>query len=77
MPNFEFYGHYYCVQAMYQAGGKYWAEYFPYLRQRLLASQRGNGSWKPTGELEVITQATAMALIALQLPYRFLPITER
>ena len=75
---FEFYGYYYAAQAMFHAGGKYWAEYFPYLRDRLIQSQQVDGSWEPTLlALEVTPQATAMALIALQIPFRFLPITEK
>jgi hypothetical protein len=78
---FQYYAHYYCAQAMFQAGGKYWGTYFPYLREWLLARQRADGSWAGGGvelaPLEVSAQATAMALIALQVPFRFLPILER
>jgi hypothetical protein len=73
---FPFYGQYYCTQAMFQAGGKKWAEYFPYLRDRLLKTQKKDGSWSGGG-MEVTSQTTAMALISLQMPFRFLPITER
>ncbi len=73
---FPFYGDYYCAQAMFQAGGKYWAEYYPYMRDRLLKNQEKNGSWSSFG-VEVKPQATAMALIALQVPFRLLPILER
>ena len=73
---FQYYGRYYCVQAMFQAGGKYWAEYWPYVRKKLLGRQQADGSW--SGEFgEVTPQATAMALIVLQGPLRFLPILER
>jgi len=73
---FPYYGHYYCTQAMFQAGGAKWAEYFPYLRDRLIKTQKKDGSWSGGG-MEVTSQTTAMALISLQLPFRFLPITER
>lgn len=73
---FPFYGHYYCAQAMFQAGGKYWGDYFPWIAGTLMESQQADGSWKASG-LEIPTQATAMALVILQLPYRFLPIHER
>jgi len=73
---FPFYGDYYCAQAMFQAGGRYWKEYYPYLRERLIGRQDKDGFWSSWG-MEVAPQATAMALIALQVPYRFLPITER
>ena len=73
---FPYYAHYYCAQAMFQAGGKYWREYFPWVSEALRDEQRQDGSWTARG-LENSTQATAMALIVLQLPYRFLPIHER
>jgi hypothetical protein len=73
---FPFYAQYYCAQAMFQAGGRYWAESFPWARKALLEWQSSDGSWRaPPQENDV--QATAMALIVLQLPYRFLPIHER
>jgi hypothetical protein len=73
---FPYYAQYYCSQAMFQAGGRYWAEYFPWARKALLEAQGSDGSWRaPPQENHV--QATAMALIVLQLPYRFLPIHER
>ena len=73
---FPYYGHYYCAQAMFQAGGKYWRDYFPWISKSLLQEQRPDGSWKASAQ-ENSTQATAMALIILQLPNRFLPIHER
>jgi len=73
---FPYYGHYYCAQAMFQAGGKYWKEYFPWIREELLSKQLHDGSW-PEHRREGAIQGTAMALIVLQLPYRFLPIHER
>ena len=34
-----FYGHYYAVQAMWHAGGEYWARWYPAIRDALLARQ--------------------------------------
>jgi squalene cyclase len=73
---FPYYAHYYSAQAMFQAGGKHWAEYFPWIRKSLLKEQQPDGSWRANLQ-ENSMQATAMALIVLQLPYRFLPIHER
>jgi hypothetical protein len=64
------------LSAMFQAGGKYWKEYFPWIREELIAMQLGDGSW-PEHRRESSIQGTVMALIVLQLPYRFLPIHER
>jgi hypothetical protein len=69
-----FYGQYYAVQAMYLAGGKYWAEWFPRLRDELVGRQDANGAWSSDhGE----SYGTAMALIILQVPNRLLPIFQR
>jgi hypothetical protein len=73
---FPYYADYYCAQALFQAGGRHWAEYYPYLREKLIGKQKRDGSWSGWGA-EVTPQATAMALIALQVPSRYLPIVER
>ena len=41
------YGHYYAVQAMWQAGGERWARWYPAVRDELLARQGPSGSWSP------------------------------
>jgi len=69
-----YYGHYYAVQAMYLAGGPYWAQWFPAIRRELLARQEARGNWpSPHGD----AYATAMALLVLQVPKRLLPIFQR
>lgn len=68
------YGHYYAAQAMFQAGGRYWAQWFPPVREELIEQQATDGSWtSPHGE----AYGTAMSLIVLQVPYRYLPILQR
>jgi hypothetical protein len=69
-----FYGHYYAVQAMWTAGGPYWAEWFPAVREELLRRQGPDGSW-----LDQICShyATAMACIILQVPNNYLPILQK
>jgi hypothetical protein len=75
--NFPYYAQFYCAQALFQVGGDRWREYFRWVRDELLRRQKADGSW-PSGTLEHSSlQRTAMALIILQLPYRFLPIHER
>lgn len=66
-----FYGHYYGVQAMFLAGGDFWAAYYPAIRDQLIARQSGNGSW--SGDYSE-DYATAMALLILQMPNRYLPV---
>lgn len=70
-----FYGHYYCVQAMYLAGGEAWAKWWPAIREELIKKQNPDGSWddRSVGT----TYGTAMALIILQMPKRYLPIFQK
>lgn len=74
--HFPYYGHYYCSQAMFQAGGRHWREYFQWVSQHLMENQDSDGGW-PESRQELRVQCTAMALIVLQLPHRLLPIHER
>lgn len=70
-----FYGHYYAVQAMYMAGGEYWSKWYPAIRTELIGRQN-----KPTGDWDGQvgkSYGTAMALIILQMPNRYLPIFQK
>ena len=69
-----FYGHYYAVQAMWQAGGEYWAKWYPAVREALVARQAEDGSWNDSICMEY---GTAMACIILQIPNNYLPIFQR
>jgi prenyltransferase beta subunit len=67
-----FYGQYYAVQAMFLAGGKYWGEWYPAIRELLVSRQdKAAGNWE--GEVDP-DYCTAMALIILQMPNRYLPV---
>jgi hypothetical protein len=69
-----FYGHYYAAQAMFLAGGRYWAQWFPVIREQLITAQQADGSWTSNhGE----NYGSAMALLVLQVPNRLLPIFQR
>jgi len=70
----DFYAHLYAAQAFYQAGDKYWDDYFPRTRDQLLAMQQADGSWG--GEIGPV-YSTSIALIILQLPYKLVPIYQR
>ena len=71
---FYFYGHYYAVQAMYVAGGRYWEDWYPFIRDELIGLQLPDGSWAyQVGP----AYSTATACIVLQIPYRYLPIFSR
>ncbi len=71
---FYFYGAYYSAQAMFSAGGDMWKKWYSGLSRELLAKQTSSGSWIRGGGGEVYS--TGMALIVLQMPYRYLPILE-
>ncbi len=67
-----FYGHYYAVQAMFLAGGDYWANWYPGIRDELIGRQdKTSGCWEGDFSQDY---ATAMALIILQMPNRYLPV---
>jgi hypothetical protein len=70
-----FYGHYYAVQAMYLAGGEHWSVWWPAIRAELIESQLSDGSWldRSVGA----SYGTAMSLIILQMPKRYLPIFQK
>jgi hypothetical protein len=73
--SFYYYAHYYAVQAMYQAGEKYYQAWYPQIQQALLRRQRSDGSW--TGGRGGTAYSTAMAVLILGVPYRYLPIYQR
>ncbi|MDB5326368.1 MAG: Prenyltransferase [Phycisphaerales bacterium] len=67
-----YYGQYYAVQAMYQAGGKDWVAWYPAIRDQLLQRQnKATGLWSGDVNDEY---ATAMSLLILQMPNRYLPV---
>jgi Squalene-hopene cyclase C-terminal domain/Prenyltransferase and squalene oxidase repeat len=67
-----YYGNYYAVQAMFLAGGDYWKTYYPAVRDALVARQGDNGDhWSGDFSDEC---DSAMALIVLQMPNRYLPV---
>lgn len=74
LENHFFYGHYYAVQAMWQAGGDYWQRWYPAIRSLLLAQQKKDGSWFDQICPEY---GTAMACLVLQMPNNYLPIFQR
>ncbi len=70
-----FYGQYYTAQAMYLAGGEHWASFWPAVREELIERQQENGSWSDRHAGGAY--GTAMSLIVLQMPKRYLPIFQK
>ena len=69
-----YYGHYYAAQAAFQKGGTYWSRWYRMMQSELMLLQSRDGSWR---DLVGKNYATAMACIILQMPFQYLPITER
>ncbi|MFN4258207.1 MAG: prenyltransferase/squalene oxidase repeat-containing protein [Gemmataceae bacterium] len=76
--NHFFYAVYYCSQAMFQLGGTHWAAFRPKLHHALLPNQKSNGSFDSRGgDGYGPNYGTAMAVLALTVEYRLLPIYQR
>lgn len=75
-PEHYFYGQYYAALATWTAGGNYWAEWFPAIRDDLIAKAAAtpNKGWT---DYHGAAYATAMACIVLQLPNNYLPIMQK
>ncbi len=79
-----FYGVYYMSQAMFQLGGHFWKWYRDYLHWLLLSPeghpQRAGGFWDGVSmddQQAGVNYSTEMAVLALTVEYRFLPIYQR
>jgi len=69
-----YYGNYYAAQAMFLAGGDYWAKWYPFVRDLFINRQKATPTrdhW--TGDIHD-DYSTATALIVLQMPNRYLPV---
>ena len=75
-----FYEAYYCSQATFQVGDRYFAAYHPKLAAILVEHQEADGSWL-SGDGNDRSggrpYCTAMAALALAVEYRYLPIYQR
>jgi Prenyltransferase and squalene oxidase repeat len=79
-----FYGVYYMSQAQFQIGGEPWKWYREYLHWLLLHPdgnpQRASGFWQGVSGDDMqagVNYCTSMAVLALTVEYRFLPIYQR
>jgi len=74
IPDHFLYGHYYAVQAAWQAGGETWSKWYPAIRDHLVSTQQAGGGWR---NRTCDHYGTAMALLILQAPNNYLPIFHR
>jgi len=72
---YYYYVHYYGLQAIVQDSDDAYAEWYPRIRDAMLKRQRKDGSWH--GGQGGLPQSTAMAILTLGTPHRFLPIYQR
>ena len=75
-----FYGLYYCAQGMFQLGGEEWEKFAPRLYDTVLKMQKEDGSWESPHNQEKRAgpcYSTGMAVLALSVSYRQLPIYQR
>jgi hypothetical protein len=79
-PHFS-YSIYYCSQATFQLGDNYWNYFRPHLHEVLLRNQnKDNGAWiggDNDTQIYGPNYSTAMAVLALTVEYRYLPIYQR
>jgi prenyltransferase beta subunit len=71
---------YYCSQATFQLGGQYWNSYREQMHKVLVSHQSDNGGWfgaDAVSQMYGPKFTTAMAVLALSVEYRYLPIYQR
>ena len=74
-----YYSSYYASQGVFQLGGEEWEAFAPKLYEAMLALQSPDGSWRAMGAEGGMgpNYRTAMAILALSVSYRQLPIYQR
>jgi hypothetical protein len=82
ISNYFYYANYYGMQAHFQAGGQWWAQWHPRVRHYLLSVQNENGSWPGFDEQRfnghrASCYSTAMASISLEVYMHYLPAYQR
>ena len=78
--DFYYYGLYYSAQGMFQLGGDYWDKFARQMYDTILDLQQQDGSWPKGASSEDRPgpcYSTAMAILALSVPYAQLPIYQR
>jgi len=78
--DFFYYGMYYASQGMFQLGDEHWERFGEHMYRLLLRLQRDDGSWPESGGNERQAgpcYSTAMAVLAMSVAHRQLPIYQR
>jgi len=64
------------TETMLQAGGKKWEAWYPTVRDKIVKVQNADGSWTGHHCITSRTFCTAAAILTLQSPNRYLPISQ-
>jgi hypothetical protein len=72
----EFLAFHLITETMLKKGGDDWNQWFPTVRDKLIAVQNSDGSWTGHHCITSRTFCTAAAILVLTSPYRFLPISQ-
>ncbi|MEI6147944.1 MAG: prenyltransferase/squalene oxidase repeat-containing protein [bacterium] len=73
----RYYALYYSAHGMFQLGGEEWEAFAPKLYDTILKRQSADGSWPAGGNEPNPHYCTSMAILALSVSYRQLPIYQR
>jgi len=71
------YAMYYASQGMFQLGDDYWEDYAVKMYELMLKNQKADGHWDGTDQAAGESYGTAMAVLAMSVSYRQLPIYQR
>ena len=74
---FFYYAIYYTAQGMFQLGDDYWEDFAVKLYELMLKQQKPDGHWDGVDAGSGECYGTAMAVLAMSVPYRQLPIYQR
>ena len=70
-----YYGQYYAIQAMWQAGGEHWRKWYTGMREKMIKEQQSDGSWNdPSIGPEF---GTGAGLIIMNMPNNYLPVFSK
>ncbi|MGH7142499.1 MAG: prenyltransferase/squalene oxidase repeat-containing protein [Planctomycetota bacterium] len=69
------YTDFYAAQAFHMASEEDYAKYYPRIRDFLVRSQSGDGSWQ--GDSAGQVYGTSLNLLVLAIPYNYLPMFQR
>lgn len=72
LAEYYYYSQFYATHAAWQAGGRIWNNWYPRVREELLARQSADGYWDDATIGR--EYATAMALLTLQIPLGTVPL---